>query len=459
MKLKRIEVQELFGTYSYDIKLLNCDYVTILHAPNGLGKTTILKCIKAIIEGDILYLDLTPFKEIKLVFDNDKYIKVSKENVFYSIFDEEYSKIRNMIAHSNTSIIVPLSYSFKDVSSKECQYHISLNRELIMFILRRYNQVNPTRLRHLENTEVKDTITLNDLLQMQGLDKNVDIVDTEELYEKLNEYSENLDIHMIESNRVYSRLRDNQDFKNRRETISLVDSIIRYSEELKKMITEKKQEYATLSERLDRTFPNRVLDAFLHNKKSEEVYHEDIIRAKIDILENRRRQLSEVALINNTDSTELPMGITVSEDTRRFLTTYLVDNENKLRIFDDVYEKLNLFLNIINFKNGFSKKKMKINAESGVYFELDNGKTVPLERLSSGEKNNFILYYELIFKCNQGSLNLIDEPEISLHISWQQEFIRQLIDICKINNMQAIVATHSPNIVNDYYDLLIDMEE
>lgn len=66
MKLKKIKVEQLFGTYDYEIKLNDKELVTILHAPNGMGKTTLLKLVKAIIEGDILYLDETPFKKIEL---------------------------------------------------------------------------------------------------------------------------------------------------------------------------------------------------------------------------------------------------------------------------------------------------------------------------------------------------------------------------------------------------------
>lgn len=41
---------------------------------------------------------------------------------------------------------------------------------------------------------------------------------------------------------------------------------------------------------------------------------------------------------------------------------------------------------------------------------------IPIEHLSSGEKNDFVLFYELIFKCDSKSLILVDEPEISLHV-------------------------------------------
>lgn len=34
MKLKKIKVEQLFGTYDYEIKLNDKELVTILHAPN-----------------------------------------------------------------------------------------------------------------------------------------------------------------------------------------------------------------------------------------------------------------------------------------------------------------------------------------------------------------------------------------------------------------------------------------
>jgi predicted ATP-binding protein involved in virulence len=129
----------------------------------------------------------------------------------------------------------------------------------------------------------------------------------------------------------------------------------------------------------------------------------------------------------------------------------------KLKVYEELKEKLEVLLKVINDRNGFSNKKMTIDADEGVKFYSDNGIEIPLEKMSSGEKNDFILFYELIFKCQSNSLILIDEPEISLHIAWQQEFINELLEICRINDMQAIVATHSPNIVDEHWDLLCDM--
>jgi predicted ATP-binding protein involved in virulence len=56
------------------------------------------------------------------------------------------------------------------------------------------------------------------------------------------------------------------------------------------------------------------------------------------------------------------------------------------------------------------------------------------------------------------SLILIDEPEISLHILWQQQFLRDLQEIAGIENYDVLIATHSPQIVYDRSDLTVSLE-
>ncbi len=132
-------------------------------------------------------------------------------------------------------------------------------------------------------------------------------------------------------------------------------------------------------------------------------------------------------------------------------------------MYDTIKAKLELFIEIINTKTVFSNKQMRIdNEKKGVVFEPLESKSgkkhvIPLEKLSSGEKHDFIMFYELIFNADRTSVFLIDEPEISLHVAWQMEFIDILERICKLNGTQAIIATHSPDIVNGHDDLLISL--
>lgn len=54
---------------------------------------------------------------------------------------------------------------------------------------------------------------------------------------------------------------------------------------------------------------------------------------------------------------------------------------------------------------------------------------------------------------------LIDEPELSLHIAWQKDFIEDLSNIIKNKKINVIIATHSPYITGKYEENQIDLGE
>ena len=78
-----------------------------------------------------------------------------------------------------------------------------------------------------------------------------------------------------------------------------------------------------------------------------------------------------------------------------------------------------------------------------------------------GEKEIIIMYYKMIFESNDKIVALIDEPEISSHVSWQYEVLDDFDRIMQVNKnvSQIIVCTHSPQIVNDRWDQTIDLFE
>ncbi|UXC25999.1 ATP-binding protein [Enterococcus raffinosus] len=66
--------------------------------------------------------------------------------------------------------------------------------------------------------------------------------------------------------------------------------------------------------------------------------------------------------------------------------------------------------------------------------------------------------YTLIFKVDNEDIVLIDEPEISIHVSWQRKFIDDLEKtLHDKKDTRVIIATHSVQIVDDNWDSVIDM--
>ena len=85
----------------------------------------------------------------------------------------------------------------------------------------------------------------------------------------------------------------------------------------------------------------------------------------------------------------------------------------------------------------------------------ENGETVGLESLSSGEQHELVLHYELLFRVRTNTVVLIDEPELSLHINWQKQFLPDLLDTVQLSGIDAVIATHSPFIAGYRDDLMV----
>ncbi|MGA3012212.1 MAG: AAA family ATPase [Terracidiphilus sp.] len=112
------------------------------------------------------------------------------------------------------------------------------------------------------------------------------------------------------------------------------------------------------------------------------------------------------------------------------------------------------FLEIIN--EMYHNKQLLLNQENVLEVELPSGKHLTLLELSSGEKQLLILFAEALLQEREEFIYMADEPELSLHVTWQEQLTRNLL---KANpNAQVIFATHSPDIVSQYGKNTIDME-
>lgn len=140
-----------------------------------------------------------------------------------------------------------------------------------------------------------------------------------------------------------------------------------------------------------------------------------------------------------------------------FLSTYLQAFQDTTKPLETIYEQLNLFKRIFDERNAITGKEVSFSS-GGVQIKVGD-REICLDALSSGEKHDFIMFYNLILGEKTGGVVLIDEPEISLHIVWQRTYLDKLIEICKMNGLQAIIATHSPSIVSSHYAFVADKGE
>jgi len=79
-------------------------------------------------------------------------------------------------------------------------------------------------------------------------------------------------------------------------------------------------------------------------------------------------------------------------------------------------------------------------------------------KLSSGEKQLLVVLLTALVQDNQPGVLLMDEPEISLHVEWQQQLISKVRSMNP--NVQIIMTTHSPAVIMDgWLDSVTDVAD
>ena len=116
------------------------------------------------------------------------------------------------------------------------------------------------------------------------------------------------------------------------------------------------------------------------------------------------------------------------------------------KIFQDLIDEL------------FAPTAKKINRTSNEIFFEQYGETISPYMLSSGEKQMLVILLTALVQENSHCVMLMDEPEISLHIEWQQQLISLIRTLNP--NAQIILCTHSPAIImNGWADAVTEMED
>jgi len=127
--------------------------------------------------------------------------------------------------------------------------------------------------------------------------------------------------------------------------------------------------------------------------------------------------------------------------------------DSRKKLFDPVnrYEEI-----VSSFLN---EKKVRVGEDGRLIVLSSALKDQNLEThlLSSGEKQIVILLTQALLWEDKPVVYVADEPELSLHVSWQGKLLKSLQDLG--GTIQIIVATHSPDIAGPFPNNVIDLEE
>ena len=436
LRLQRVEVDGLFGIYDHSIDLNLPDRVTLLHGRNGVGKTTVLRMINAFLRGDITYFGRIPFARFFLTFQDGSSLELAPTG---------------SNTESDTATLTLTAKGRKKIDSVEQQSGVE-------FLAAKTGFLEPHT--GIENTwiDIRDGEVLTEMEVLSRYGGPRREYPHQEKTPWLDEFLGNTNVHLIEAQRLVRPSFDAAsriDFDPRShlrpfQHSILTSSVVECSKELRTRLDSTMAAYGRRAQTLDQTFPQRLM------KESDEILIHDI-QIRMEKLIEKTESYKTIGILDETAAHPFDIGSlgTLDETRASAMALYVQDTEQKLEVLDDLANRTRHLLDSVNDK--FRHKKLRLDREEGLVAQGKGDRNLPLHSLSSGEQHELVLHYELLFKTRPNTVVLIDEPEISLHVAWQKNFLSDLMEIVRISGFDAVIATHSPYIVGDRDDLMIGL--
>lgn len=433
-RIERLEIDKLFGRFDYSIDLTaHENKISILTAPNGFGKSTILKIISSFASGDHYYFIRENFKSIRFFISNEDIVEI-----IHIDDDHEKNQVTIRAGSNQTKIKDPFGHQDGDERSFVVE-------RALPFLTR----VGPKTWRHDRTGEIFDR---GEILERYGdhpiFKRNIK---RDEWLEKIRK---SLKVFSIPTN----RLKFEEDYDIRGHSVAknglMVGAIAKeIREKMQSAIRNQFEE----GRKKETNFPTRLIESL----KDGIAPTRDAIIESIKSVQEYEERYGRLGLVPHTGTTkQLNVHAESTENAGMLvLKTYLDDIREKFSLLDDLAQRLDVFCSSINSLIAF--KSIETSADEGIVVRVIDGKNdaLSLSVLSSGEQHLIVLIGKLVFNTNEGSLVLIDEPEISFHPEWQEKFLGILEEIRKLNGFTVLVATHSPILIGDRWDSVIELAE
>ena len=424
MQISRLQIKNLYDQYNYDIDFNSeeKEQITILTGPNGYGKTTILRILKSLNPRFLYYFYVIKFSEIIISFDNNT--------------------ILNITQNYKTEVESRSAIDYKDELEKEVRFiwNKATGEPVTHFV---YNRTNIEKARRTYKF-LRGTYSRRRMFEdLTNREKEEILLDNEEFNEYIAKANgqeqflmqlEALRSCYIPSNRIYNEAHEENDEL----------PIEKVREALKDKMKNARFDDLIHSQRTDSIFIKKVLGS---------VYEDCSLSSYNELKADVEKKMNTIVKYKLAEKVEIPE---YNEENKAILFVYLKGLKEKFSKFSTILEKTNLFHKMLTSK-GFANKSIEISPQHGFIFKSDNGDIIDGYKLSSGEQNEIIMLYRLIYEVPDQGLLLIDEPENSLHVAWQKTIVDDMKEIASVKRLQIIIATHSPSIVSNGISISKDL--
>lgn len=443
---------EIFGLwYSKNFRLKFKDNNLILVGENGSGKTTILRIIFYVLSCKWADLSLEKFEEIRIFFSQ------------------------------NTDVIVIEKKKLRDLDNLFVKYDSELVQDLPIALRRRIKEkaiLSGDRISYYDILEIIQEVPS---YNTDNYSKRIMDIIHKSLSSQLREYEYKLKnsidftifylptYRRIEKNLIisdeYRHSFDQKYYRTRGELQSYLEIASSNMDDIDLLINEKISEIREIANETSNKLNYDFFKGIINKDYEKNEYNfKSINRNQIDSI---FKYLS-ANLLNENEKTiiidklsDIGINGSNSDDTYSktiyFLYTQLQKRQDRI---DRKEKELEEFFSICN--NYLNNKKFKYIKEKFSYqIVLDESRNqnnfIQIDTLSSGEKQLITMFAYLYLSKNKNIFLMIDEPELSLSITWQKSFILDILNGKKCIGILAV--THSPFIVEKLYKYTSSIDE
>lgn len=385
--------------------------ITVIYGPNGCGKTTFLKVLQALLNGDSKTLKRENVSNMELTYqivtEEDT---ITKKLIFKK--NQIYKRGNNEILNTTSVFLGEHRGMVSSVINKE---ELNIN----LFLLR-YFTIDNDRVRFPKEIRGEAEICFDNIDELLESNKE----------QKKHKYYDMLTIREV-GNFILSEYQEGFNLRKKQVENAWFETIENGIE-----IEENENELFMLpndfKERLNekKNFLQQALD--VQEKESK------LTKRLLEYLETGNEKLTQnsklfrALLLNILEKAESEnLHLEALETLEKLMQDHLYGGKRLIITEDEVYIHAGID------KEGKEKRHS-------------------LEDLSSGERNLLSIFTTLLIEGRKHQFIIIDEPEISLSLNWQRIFLPLIHRFSR--DTQIIVASHSPSISHGNTQYLVELK-
>ncbi|WP_254174068.1 AAA family ATPase [Planktothrix pseudagardhii] len=414
--IKRVEVEGFWGTKKASA-IFNQD-VTIFIGLNGTGKSTFVNLIAATLSLDLIQLSILQFKSIRidLIDRKPKRTKtirlekqISDENMGLDTYEYKVGqKVYRLFIES--SRVVRRREPYWRIPAHIREEQLNLKKELSSLV--EISQISVYRQSY------DDSLESDPRQRISAVDERL-----RQLFEKFARYQLKLETRLNEISKRFQQ-----------DTVLSLLYNEKFDQFSPKATQLSKIDLKSLSEKLYQAFKELGIqgknqDIDIHIQKIE-----DAIVGLKNENKNSGYQVDHVfALPLIYRTSHIINSLTESENEKNKIT------EARQNFFDTLHRFMD------NKKFEYDNK----TGELSFYIAQESNKKFMWTSLSSGEKQLLIQFLEVLLQDNRSVIFIADEPEISLHVTWQENLLKAIrslnLEDHEFSSLKEQLINHKPS--------------